>query len=416
LRVSGFSSLQDAARTTNRTFQDRGTQRFVPSKLGNAKEKLKNEKVLFKIAILCQLEVNLMRCSEAFKMLIHSFIKYNFVLFISVFILLANPFKAIASYDPIFTNYLEQIKDKLPSGWQMRLPSKIRVNNLVDGKNKQYLIRVIWENSSSRLTVNLFSCDSGELSCLVGSFSVDSNTSVNAQQAFKKHKLAAAPITLKDGIQGYLFDELKQQPSTEFSSVMWEQEGFFYTVEFNAQERQNILYMASSMVKETPIYSAVVSTDTRSEVNQTVSTSPSTPSNIIQPQETVNKKYLLLNLSDRRVYVYKDGKLQASYPVAIGRSGWETPTGTFAVINMEQNPIWQNPFTQEIIPAGSQNPLGVAWIGFLSNGGAEIGFHGTTNEKLIGQAVSHGCVRMRNQDILKLYQQVTIGMPVKVVP
>ncbi|MBD2611062.1 L,D-transpeptidase [Nostoc punctiforme FACHB-252] len=174
--------------------------------------------------------------------------------------------------------------------------------------------------------------------------------------------------------------------------------------------------MASSMVKETPIYSAVVSTDTRSEVNQTVSTSPSTPSNIIQPQETVNKKYLLLNLSDRRVYVYKDGKLQASYPVAIGRSGWETPTGTFAVINMEQNPIWQNPFTQEIIPAGSQNPLGVAWIGFLSNGGAEIGFHGTTNEKLIGQAVSHGCVRMRNQDILKLYQQVTIGMPVKVVP
>jgi lipoprotein-anchoring transpeptidase ErfK/SrfK len=132
--------------------------------------------------------------------------------------------------------------------------------------------------------------------------------------------------------------------------------------------------------------------------------------------ETINQSYLLLDLSDRRVYVYQQGKKKASYPVAIGKKGWETPTGTFKILNMEHNPVWQNPFTGEVILPGNNNPLGAAVIVFFSNGKSYIGFHGTPNPHLIGQAVSHGCVRMHNQDILQLYEQVTIGMTVKVVP
>ncbi|MEL7333315.1 MAG: L,D-transpeptidase, partial [Cyanobacteria bacterium J06560_2] len=70
--------------------------------------------------------------------------------------------------------------------------------------------------------------------------------------------------------------------------------------------------------------------------------------------------------------------------------------------------------TKEEIPPGPDNPLGDRWIGFWSNGEAQIGFHGTNQEELIGEAVSHGCVRMRNRDIKKLYELVEIGTPVEV--
>lgn len=135
-----------------------------------------------------------------------------------------------------------------------------------------------------------------------------------------------------------------------------------------------------------------------------------------QPTNSENQDYLLLDLSERIVYIYYGKKVRASYPIAIGKKGWETPTGTFQIINMEYNPVWKNPITGEIISPGGDNPLGVAWIAFWMDNQRQIGFHGTPKPELIGQAVSHGCVRMSNQDILKLYDWVRIGMTVKVVP
>jgi lipoprotein-anchoring transpeptidase ErfK/SrfK len=85
-------------------------------------------------------------------------------------------------------------------------------------------------------------------------------------------------------------------------------------------------------------------------------------------------------------------------------------------MDMQQNPVWQHPFTGEIILEGPNNPLGVRWIGFWTDGRNYIGFHGTPAEELVGQAVSHGCVRMRNQDIVALYEQVKIGTPITVKP
>lgn len=120
--------------------------------------------------------------------------------------------------------------------------------------------------------------------------------------------------------------------------------------------------------------------------------------------------HLVVDLSDRLVYVYDDDRLQASYPVAVGQLGWETPTGSFQILQMNQNPAWRQPITGEVIPSGANdNPLGDRWIGFWSDGRHQIGFHGTNEEHLIGQAVSHGCLRMRNQDIRMLYQQVAKG-------
>lgn len=118
---------------------------------------------------------------------------------------------------------------------------------------------------------------------------------------------------------------------------------------------------------------------------------------------------LVLDLSDRRVYLYHGDELIAAYPVAVGRDGWETPTGEFAVFQKVINPVWQHPFTGEVVPPGPDNPLGARWLGFWTDGTNAIGFHGTPHEELIGQAVSHGCVRMRNADIERLFEQVEMG-------
>ncbi|NEP56883.1 MAG: L,D-transpeptidase family protein [Symploca sp. SIO2G7] len=134
------------------------------------------------------------------------------------------------------------------------------------------------------------------------------------------------------------------------------------------------------------------------------------------PESPLQETRLVLKLSERRVYLYQDNQVQANYPVAIGRSGWETPTGSFEVIQMVSYPTWQHPFTGELIPPGPDNPLGVRWIGFAVKGENYIGFHGTPNEELIGQAVSHGCVRMRNKDVVSLFKQVEMGTPVMVEP
>lgn len=125
---------------------------------------------------------------------------------------------------------------------------------------------------------------------------------------------------------------------------------------------------------------------------------------------------LVIRLRDRQVDLYQGEEVAVSYPIAIGKSGWETPTGTFAVLRKTVDPAWQHPFTGEVVPPGPDNPLGVRWIGFWSDGENFIGFHGTPNEELIGQAVSHGCIRMRNADVIALFEQVEVGTPVIVEP
>jgi lipoprotein-anchoring transpeptidase ErfK/SrfK len=136
----------------------------------------------------------------------------------------------------------------------------------------------------------------------------------------------------------------------------------------------------------------------------------------IDPKSLTNGTHLVIKLRDRRVYVYQKKKLKVSYPIAVGKAGWETPTGNYKVMDMQRNPVWEEPWTGKVILDGPKNPLGVRWIGFWTDGVNSIGFHGTYAEKLVGQAVSHGCVRMRNRDIVALYAQVKMGTPVTVKP
>jgi len=123
------------------------------------------------------------------------------------------------------------------------------------------------------------------------------------------------------------------------------------------------------------------------------------------------------SLSSRRVTLYEGNTRLKSYPIAVGREGWETPTGEFKVMDMQQNPTWINPFTGKTIASGDpKNPLGSYWIGFWTDGNNWIGFHGTPEAGSVGQAASHGCIRMYNRDVEALFQEVSLGTVVRVVP
>lgn len=145
---------------------------------------------------------------------------------------------------------------------------------------------------------------------------------------------------------------------------------------------------------------------------------PATPPALVTepvtaPQEVPTR--LMLRLGERRVEVYHGETLAASYPVAIGKPGWETPTGDFEVLSTVVDPGWTSPFTNEVLPPGPDSPLGDRWIAFWTDGENMIGFHGTPNRASVGQAASHGCVRMYNEHIRELFELVQIGTPVTVV-
>ncbi|MGD1899969.1 MAG: L,D-transpeptidase [Phormidesmis sp.] len=123
---------------------------------------------------------------------------------------------------------------------------------------------------------------------------------------------------------------------------------------------------------------------------------------------------LSLSLEGRYLEVAVPTKPVVRYEVAIGQEDWQTPTGEFEITSKIENPAWIHPITKEEIPPGPDNPLGERWIGFWSDGETQIGFHGTNQEELIGEAVSHGCVRMRNEDIKQLYELIEVGTPVVV--
>ncbi|MGP1387753.1 MAG: L,D-transpeptidase family protein [Thainema sp.] len=135
-----------------------------------------------------------------------------------------------------------------------------------------------------------------------------------------------------------------------------------------------------------------------------------------QLPDPIAKIELVIRLRDRKVYVYERDQVKATFPIAIGRSGWETPTGEHQVLQMIKDPSWQNPFNGTVIPAGPDNPLGTRWIGFWTDGQNYIGFHGTPNENSVGTAASHGCIRMYNRDVVQLFEMVEVGTVVRVEP
>ena len=108
---------------------------------------------------------------------------------------------------------------------------------------------------------------------------------------------------------------------------------------------------------------------------------------------------ITINVAARKLTLFKEGKLFKTYPIAVGKPSTPTPKGNFTIINKAYNP---------------GGPFGARWLG-LSAPNGDYGIHGTNNPISIGKAVSNGCIRTYNNNIIELYNLVTIGTPVKIV-
>ncbi|GAB4365355.1 MAG: hypothetical protein Kow00121_01790 [Elainellaceae cyanobacterium] len=158
----------------------------------------------------------------------------------------------------VFQPYLAEIREQLPFDYVMRLPSEILLGGPGGLNPNELIVKVMPTSSPPRLTISLLTCERSPFPCLVGSFSVEEATSANAQRELERHRAMNTPITLVEGVTGYLREGSSTTPASDFSSLMWEQNGMIYSVSFLATERQNILYMGRSMATTPPILSLQV--------------------------------------------------------------------------------------------------------------------------------------------------------------
>jgi len=108
---------------------------------------------------------------------------------------------------------------------------------------------------------------------------------------------------------------------------------------------------------------------------------------------------ITINLDKRRLYFSVPGRPTKTYPVAIGKASTPTPLGNWTIV------------AKAVDPGG---PFGVRWMR-LSVPWGGYGIHGTNNPKSIGKAVSHGCIRLYNEDVIEMYDQTPLGTPVMIM-
>jgi L,D-transpeptidase catalytic domain/Putative peptidoglycan binding domain len=128
---------------------------------------------------------------------------------------------------------------------------------------------------------------------------------------------------------------------------------------------------------------------------------------------------IVVRLSQNELYLYEGLKLDRKYPVATAAPGYETPVGTWTIVNKQENPTWYNPAPTTwgagmplSIPPGPGNPLGPRAL-YLNAPGVRI--HGTTDTSSIGTYASHGCIRMYIPDVEQLYPLIPIGTKVIII-
>jgi hypothetical protein len=120
-------------------------------------------------------------------------------------------------------------------------------------------------------------------------------------------------------------------------------------------------------------------------------------------------RVVLVSLVDRKLAVIDNGVIIATFQVAVGAKFSPSPTGEFTIISRVSNPTYYHRGT--VIPTGKDNPVGTRWVGLNLKG---YGIHGTNAPGSIGRAASHGCIRLRNRDMERLFTMLRVGDVVQI--
>ncbi|WP_082234432.1 L,D-transpeptidase family protein [Halobacillus massiliensis] len=151
-----------------------------------------------------------------------------------------------------------------------------------------------------------------------------------------------------------------------------------------------------------------ISLDYRTPLYEIINANPSINPNLIYsgqsivipgfPDPNTLPYQVEILLNSKQLKLYRNGSLQKTYPIAVGKMLSSTPTGNFIIINKAPNP---------------GGPFGTMWMSLSKE---HYGIHGTNDPSSIGNAVSKGCIRMYNEDVEELARTIPIGTPVYIHP
>ena len=128
---------------------------------------------------------------------------------------------------------------------------------------------------------------------------------------------------------------------------------------------------------------------------------------------------ITINVPQRLLFLRLVGQPLQAWPVAVGRSTWRTPLGSFAIASRVHQPTWHVPVSIQAemrragkpvltsVPPGLGNPLGDYLMALTLPG---IGVHGTNAPSSIYRFTTHGCIRLAPDNAARLFQAVEIGM------
>lgn len=132
---------------------------------------------------------------------------------------------------------------------------------------------------------------------------------------------------------------------------------------------------------------------------------------------------IVINLAELRIYYFfnigNKGYVR-TFPLGIGRTGWNTPSGIYRITAKVRDPVWkvpdsikeEKPELPDFVLQGPENPLGSYWLQLSAKG---YGIHGTNRPYGIGRRVSHGCIRLYPEDIEVLFNLVKVGTKVRII-
>lgn len=133
---------------------------------------------------------------------------------------------------------------------------------------------------------------------------------------------------------------------------------------------------------------------------------------IAAPARRVRNISLVVDLSDRMLYVLSADEVVRRFPVSVGEAGYPTPAGRFHIGHMIWNPRWVPPASdwardkKAEAPGSPGNPMGRVKMFFRE---PDLYIHGTGLPSSLGRARSHGCIRMRNTDAVELARMLMVN-------
>ena len=134
--------------------------------------------------------------------------------------------------------------------------------------------------------------------------------------------------------------------------------------------------------------------------------------------DPTQSKVILVRAGENKLYLYDNGQIVKSWPVATGSAQYLTPTGVWHVVEKIVNPSWYNPGSAwarglpKVIGPGPSNPLGTKALSLDAPG---ILIHATPDATSVGYSVSHGCIRMTEANEAELFSMVDVGTRVAIV-